>query len=70
MTRGVLGGGSAGVGARSSVFGTKSSLRRKFADAKLFYTIFAALIAGAGLAAAELDGFDDEQDHCPEEVAA
>jgi Mn2+/Fe2+ NRAMP family transporter len=29
------------------VFGTKSSLHRTFKDAKLFYTIFAALIAGA-----------------------
>jgi Mn2+/Fe2+ NRAMP family transporter len=29
------------------VFGTKSSLHRSFADAKLFYGIFAALIAGA-----------------------
>jgi NRAMP (natural resistance-associated macrophage protein)-like metal ion transporter len=29
------------------VFGTKSSLHRSFADAKLFYGIFSALIAGA-----------------------
>jgi Mn2+/Fe2+ NRAMP family transporter len=29
------------------VFGTKSSLHRTFKDAKLFYSIFAALIAGA-----------------------
>jgi hypothetical protein len=29
------------------VFGTKSSLHRSFADAKLFYGVFAALIAGA-----------------------
>ncbi len=29
------------------MFGTKSSLHRTFKDAKLFYSIFAALIAGA-----------------------
>ncbi len=29
------------------VFGTKSSLHRSFADAKIFYAIFAALIVGA-----------------------
>ncbi len=32
---------------RNHVFGTKSSLHRTFKDAKLFYSIFAALIAGA-----------------------
>jgi NRAMP (natural resistance-associated macrophage protein)-like metal ion transporter len=31
----------------SDVFGTKSSLHRSFRDAKAFYSIFAALIAGA-----------------------
>jgi Mn2+/Fe2+ NRAMP family transporter len=31
------------------VFGTKSSLHRSFADAKLFYGIFSALIAGAAV---------------------
>jgi Mn2+/Fe2+ NRAMP family transporter len=46
------------------VFGTKSSLHRSFADAKLFYGIFTALIAGAA-AIVLIPGAPLERDRLP-----